>query len=304
MQSGEANGVELTPTAATGSAWSQVIAALPQPLATLPAADLQSAALACLTAAEADAKLALTATVATAWQQQRLPLRQAPGRAVIDPLQPGRPARLALVAPRQLAQRQLTTPEGRAVLFHALAHIEFNAINLAWDAIYRFDQLPDAYYHDWVRVAAEEAYHFVLLRDHLRQLGSDYGDWPAHDGLWQMALQTAADPLARMALVPRMLEARGLDVTPGMQQRLRSVGDHAGAALLDTILADEIGHVAIGDRWFRYLCAQRGVQPEATWQALLSVHLPRRRPSGPLHRTARLAAGFSEAELAWLAESG
>ena len=211
----------------------------------------------------------------------------------------GIPDRPLLAPANRMPRRQLNGPENHAALIHALAHIEFNAINLALDAVQRFPGLPTEFYADWLRVAAEEAYHFSLLRDHLRSLGKDYGDFPAHAGLWEMAEKTAHDPLARMALVPRLLEARGLDVTPDIQRKLRGYGDAAGADILNIILRDEIGHVAAGDRWFRYLCAQRGLQPEVAFQTLLAtpgVPWPRR----PFNETARLAAGFSAAELATL----
>jgi len=211
----------------------------------------------------------------------------------------GIPDRPQLAPASSMPRRQLNGPENHAALIHALAHIEFNAINLALDAVQRFPGLPTEFYADWLRVAAEEAYHFSLLRDHLRSLGKDYGDFPAHAGLWEMAEKTAHDPLARMALVPRLLEARGLDVTPDIQRKLRGYGDAAGADILNIILRDEIGHVAAGDRWFRYLCAQRGLPPEDAFQTLLAtpgVPWPRR----PFNQTARLAAGFSAAELAIL----
>lgn len=209
---------------------------------------------------------------------------------------PGRPAQPELLPPQAMPRRQLNGRENHAALIHALAHIEFNAINLALDAVQRFPGLPSEFYRDWLQVAAEEAYHFTLLRDHLRARGKEYGDFPGHDGLWEMALKTARDPLARMALVPRLLEARGLDVTPDIQRKLKGFGDAAGAAILDIILRDEIGHVAAGDRWFRYLCAERGLQPETMFRELLaSPGVPR--PRRPFNETARLAAGFSEQEI-------
>ncbi|MDO9227826.1 MAG: ferritin-like domain-containing protein [Pseudomonadota bacterium] len=212
---------------------------------------------------------------------------------------PGRPARPELLPPQAMPRRQLNGRENHAALIHALAHIEFNAINLALDAVQRFPGLPPEFYGDWLQVAAEEADHFTLFRDHLRAQGKEYGDFPGHDGLWEMALKTAHDPLARMALVPRLLEARGLDVTPDIQRKLKGFGDAPGAAILDIILRDEIGHVAAGDRWFRHLCAERGEQPEAAFQALLNTPgVPR--PRRPFNETARLAAGFSAQELAAL----
>jgi len=209
---------------------------------------------------------------------------------------PGRPASLRLVPPTRVPRRRLGRAEGRAHLLHALAHIEFNAVDLAWDAVYRFRGLPERYYRDWAGVAAEEAAHFVLLRRRLREFGYDYGDLPAHDGLWRMAVATAGDPLLRMALVPRVLEARGLDVTPGMQRRLREAGDAASADLLTIILRDEIGHVDLGGRWFRYLCGVRGLEPRRAWIDLVRRHAPGI-VRGPLQQGLRLRAGFTPAEL-------
>ena len=214
--------------------------------------------------------------------------------------QPGRPARPELVAPRQLAKRALTNAEGRAALIHAVAHIEFNAINLALDALLRYAGMPWEYYADWMRVADEEAYHFSLMRERLRELGHDYGDFPAHNGLWETARETAGDLLERMALVPRVLEARGLDVTPGMIDRLRAVGDQDTADRLVIILRDEVGHVAIGSRWFRWLCEQRGLEPRETYLRLIRERFLSRgrgRMPCPLNLPDRRRAGFDEAEL-------
>jgi uncharacterized ferritin-like protein (DUF455 family) len=183
-----------------------------------------------------------------------------------------------------------------AALIHAVAHIEFNAINLACDAIYRFRDLPDDYYTDWSRVAAEEAYHFSLLQRRLEQLDYGYGDFPAHNGLWELARNTASDPLVRMALVPRVMEARGLDVTPGMMKRFAAIGDSETVAVLEIILRDEIGHVEVGSRWFRFLCEQREIDAESTYFELLQQYLGSD-VRCPLHREARLQAGFSESEL-------
>ena len=214
--------------------------------------------------------------------------------------EPGVPDRPVLAPPEAMPRRQLSGPRNHAALIHALTHIEFHAINLALDAVQRFSALPAAFHRDWLRVAAEEADHFLHLRGHLRDLGADYGDFPAHGGLWEMASRTAHDPLARMALVPRLLEARGLDVTPDIQRKLKGFGDIAGAAILDIILRDEIGHVAVGDRWFRQLCAERRLDPEAEFRRLLQQPgIPRPRP--PFNRPARLAAGFQPAELESLA---
>jgi uncharacterized ferritin-like protein (DUF455 family) len=204
-----------------------------------------------------------------------------------------------LVPPPEVGRRSIRTREGHAALVHALAHIEFNAINLALDAAYRFRGLPRDYYRDWLQVAAEEAHHFGLLRDHLQTLGYHYGDFPAHDGLWQMCRRTAHDPLVRMALVPRLLEARGLDANPAIARKLVNIGDRRGVEILDIILRDEIGHVRIGNRWYEYLCGQRGTDPVETFQTLLTEYdAPRPRP--PLHGEARRAAGFTAAEIAYL----
>lgn len=193
----------------------------------------------------------------------------------------------------------MRTVEGRAAMIHALAHIEFNAINLALDAIWRFPSMPRGYYTDWLRVAAEEALHFSLLSGHLKTLGFAYGDFSAHNSLWDMAEKTADDVLARIALVPRTLEARGLDASPAVRAKLAQAGDDAAAAILDIILRDEIGHVAIGNRWFRWLCESRRLEPVSTYAALAAQYkAPQLR--GPFNLEARRAAGFSESELAAL----
>ena len=212
---------------------------------------------------------------------------------------PGRPDRPSLVAHTDIRQRGIATREGLAGLMHALAHIEMNAINLATDICWRFPGMPDEFYLDWMKVAREEAYHFTLLSDRLVELGYGYGDFPAHNALWEMAEKTRHDLLARLALVPRTLEARGLDASPAIRQKLVSIGDRRGAEILDIILRDEIGHVAIGNHWYGVLCAQRGLDPLATYTALAEAYgAPRLR--GPFNLEARRAAGFTEQELARL----
>lgn len=212
---------------------------------------------------------------------------------------PGRPSTPTLVPPGQVKRRAMHTEQGRAALIHALAHIEFNAINLALDAVWRFSEMPVAYYHDWLQVAKEEAYHFSLLCTHLQKLGSDYGDFDAHNSLWEMVEKTQSDVLARMALVPRTLEARGLDASPPLKQKLLQAGDHAAASILDIILRDEIGHVAIGNRWYHWLCAQRGLDAISTFEQLCTqFQAPKLKP--PFNMEARKQAGFSETELAYL----
>ena len=249
-----------------------------------------------LATSEIEQKTALTVSIAENW---------AAGRLNVDiPSKPqlvcGRPAKPELVAPGKVQQRNPQSPEGRARLLHAIVHIEFSAINLALDHAARFAGMPPQYYADWISVAAEEAYHFRILRERLQSLGHDYGDFPAHAGLWEMAEKTAGDVLARMALVPRLLEARGLDATPPIQRKLEQAGDHESARLLDIILRDEIGHVGLGDQWFRRLCSERGLPAESTFRQLL-IDFKAPWPTTPMNQSARLAAGFSAEELASLA---
>ncbi len=254
----------------------------------------------CLLLRDPEKKVKASRSTAQQWQKGDVSLKSEGQAETIA--EPGRPDRPCLVTPRELPRRSLHTPEGHAALIHSIAHIEFNAINLAWDAVYRFRDMPEQFYHDWVQVADEEAYHFQLVRDHLNTLGFEYGDFDAHNGLWEMAVKTAHDPLVRMALVPRVLEARGLDVTPGIMKKLRDFGDHAAVDILEIIFRDEIGHVEVGSRWFRYLCEQRNMEPESTFQCLLEEYVKGGSSigKGPLHRSARLAAGFTEAELNYL----
>lgn len=262
--------------------------------------NLFEAARGCLDAATPGEKVAATFAAADAFERGDLEI---PGHAPApEPIRmPGRPERPLLVHPRNLPKRGLGTPEGRAAFVHAIAHIEFNAIDLAWDAVYRFRGLPHAFHADWVGVARDEARHFELLRTRLQQLGHDYGDFDAHNGLWEMAEKTAHDGLARMALVPRVLEARGLDVTPGMIVKLRSMGDEATVAILEVILREEVAHVAAGSRWFRWYCERAGVEPRATFRALLAEYA-RAVLYGPFNVEARAAAGFDEDELAALSQ--
>ena len=263
---------------------------------------LFEAARACLDATSPDDKVALTSAAATAWSAGRLAVPR--DARVPEPIRmPGRPASPKLVHPRELSKRGLGSLEGRAAFVHSIAHIELNAIDLAWDAVYRFRDLPAAYYADWVSVANDEARHFILLRDRLRELGHGYGDFDAHNGLWEMAEKTAHDGLARMALVPRVLEARGLDVTPAMITKLRALGDEATATILETILREEIAHVAAGSRWFRWHCERAGVDPRARFRGLLDEYA-RGSLRGPFNHEARLAAGFDADEVAALEQLG
>ncbi|RMG31243.1 MAG: DUF455 family protein [Gammaproteobacteria bacterium] len=256
--------------------------------------ELRAAALVCLETADPEEKCRCTETVYAALQSGRLAVD--PRCRLEVPLRPGRPERPRLVPPARVPRRRPGSRAGRIALIHAVVHIEFNAVNLAWDAVARFPGMPEAFYRDWARVAAEEARHFRLLARRLASLGAAYGDLPAHDGLWEMALATRDDVLERMALVPRVLEARGLDVTPGMIERLRAAGDGETAAVLERILEEEIGHVALGSHWFRYCCTRRGWPPRETFRRLVRQRM-RGRIKPPLHRAARRAAGFTEREL-------
>lgn len=262
---------------------------------------LFDAARECLDAASVDDKIALTHRHAAAFARGELPVpADAPPPLPIR--MPGRPGRPRLVHPRELPRRGFGSAEGRAAFVHSIAHIELNAVDLAWDAAYRFRGLPEAFYRDWVGIADDEARHFTLLMTRLRALGHDYGDFDAHNGLWEMCEKTAHDGLARMALVPRVLEARGLDVTPGMIVKLRALGDEDTVAILETILREEVAHVAAGSHWFRWYCAQRGIAPEPKFRELLAEYA-RAVLHGPFNVEARSAAGFSEEELAALTES-
>lgn len=219
-----------------------------------------------------------------------------PHTPVLPIADPGRPAKPALVEPSQVKRRRLGSEAGRAALVHAVTHIEFNAINLALDAVYRFRDMPRQYYIDWVSVAADEARHYQLLSGRLQSMGYDYGDFPAHNGLWEMAQRTADDCMKRMALVPRVLEARGLDVTPGMIERLQSAGDDETVRVLRIILEEEVRHVEIGSHWFRLCCDQRGLEPEKTFLVLLSEYFGGKL-RGPFNIPARMQAGFTQREM-------
>lgn len=271
---------------------------LPDPTANSSLTELRGAALHWLLETNVASKAEGVKWLAQAWASEMLALDTA---RTFEPqcLVPGRPARPELVPPLAVGRRSMRTVEGRAALIHALAHIEFNAINLALDAIWRFPSMPREYYVDWLQVAAEEALHFSLLEAHLQTQGFSYGDFTAHNSLWDMAEKTAGDVLARIALVPRTLEARGLDASPPVRAKLAQAGDSAAAAILDIILRDEIGHVAIGNRWYRWLCEARGLEPVAAYAELAAQYkAPPLR--GPFNLEARRAAGFSESELAAL----
>lgn len=258
--------------------------------------ELRQAALACLLIPDPVLKVTQTQALFYQWRHGEMSISD------VDfdvPSLPGQPDKPELVAPRDLPRRRNSAETGVAPLIHAVNHIEFNAINLALDAVARFPGLPDDYYADWIKVAFEESQHFTLLREHLISLGYDYGSFPAHNGMWEMAQKTHHDPLLRMALVPRVLEARGLDVTPKMMNKLRGTGDLRAVEILEIILQEEIGHVGIGTRWFNYLCDQRGVDSLATFKDILDNYFDGEL-RGPFHTEARKQAGFTDAEMALL----
>lgn len=266
-------------------------------MATPDTANIFAIAEQCLFSAEIDHKLQLT-----------LQARQFLRAGVLDTRDNGRvrpisatlfPDRPQWLQPRDMPRRGLDGDAGKAAFFHALAHIEFVAIYLAWDILYRFRGLPEAFYWDWLCIAAEEAEHFMLLREQMQRYAADYGDLPAHGGLWLYAQETAGDVLARLAIVPRCMEARGLDVTPGMIERLRQGGDSAGVAVLQRIYQDEIGHVERGSFWFQYLARRQGDDPEQKYRELLKTYF-QGKPKGPFNREMRIIAGFTHQEIDWL----
>lgn len=254
---------------------------------------LRAAARAIVATADLQEKVALAYATAKAWFGRGLSRGTgATGAAMPD--RPGRPARPLLVAPRDMPRRSRGEREGRVALVHSLAHIELNAVDLTWDLVGRFVDaaVPRSFFDDWVQVGLEEAKHFSLLDRRLHELGASYGDLPAHDGLWQAAAATGHDLAARLAIIPLVLEARGLDVTPGMAEALRANGDGETAAILDVIYRDEKRHVAFGAKWFRFLCDRERRPPEATFQALVRTHF-RGSLKPPFNDRARSEAGLT-----------
>ena len=239
-----------------------------------------------------DEKIKLTNEMAQAWEARKLSLAGA--RRLTAPDSPGRPDRPVLIDPTKLRIRPLTTAKGRLTLIHAIAHIELNAIDLALDIIVRFahEKMPRSFFDGWVLVAKEEAKHFTLLRERLADLDAAYGDLPAHNGLWEAASETGHDLTARLAIIPLVLEARGLDVTPPMIKKLRAAGDHKTADIFNIIYEDEKGHVAVGAKWFRFLCNKQGLEPALTFNRLVTKHF-RGHLKGPFNDRARCATGLT-----------
>ncbi|MDD2724280.1 MAG: ferritin-like domain-containing protein [Methylovulum sp.] len=256
---------------------------------------------ACLHNTDIGEKLALTHEAKARFSRGELSLASVLPVADISNVKfPGKPV---LLPPRLVPNRKLTQQGGVGAFFHAIAHIEFMAIYLAWDILYRFRGLPDGFYQDWLLIADEEAQHFELICRHLQTQGLVYGELTAHGGLWEHARETSGDLLARLALVPRCMEARGLDVTPGIISKFKQLDDAASVALLERILADEVGHVERGSYWFKWCCRQQGLEPESHYQQLLEQYYQGGRPKGPFNREMRIIAGFSDTELDWLENS-
>ncbi|WP_422024115.1 ferritin-like domain-containing protein [Roseibium sp.] len=256
-------------------------------------ANLVAGARAIVEAADTAEKVRLAYAVSKAWFKRDLALGS-PSKDGQMPDRPGRPDKPELLAPRDMPKRKLSGTAGRLALIHSLAHIELNAVDLTWDLIGRFAhvRLPRSYYDDWVRVGLEEAKHFSMLQDRLGQLGASYGDIPAHDGLWQAAQDTGHDLAARLAIIPLVLEARGLDITPPMIEKARNLGDEDTAKCLDVIYRDEKNHVAFGAKWFRFLCDRQGIRPEPAFHSYVRKHF-RGALKPPFNDRARSEAGLT-----------
>ena len=261
-----------------------------------PMLELRESSLAILVDTDAHAKVRRLHYLFDQYQQQHVSLDLSANFNFEKLTLPGRPLKPELVPPLQVPKRRMDTIEGRASLLHSLAHIEFNAMNLALDAVWRFPDMPTQYYEDWLRVAKEEAYHFSLVNEHMQSFGFAYGDFPAHNSLWEMVERTTDAVIARMALVPRTMEARGLDAVPGIRDRFKQIKDSRAVEILEIILHDEIGHVFVGNRWFNFLCARDGVSPITAYRELAKKYqAPTLR--GPFNIEARKQAGFTAEEL-------
>jgi uncharacterized ferritin-like protein (DUF455 family) len=265
--------------------------------------ELRQTALEILALTDAQIKVSRVFQLFDVYQRQAIRLNHSEELSSRDLKLPGRPEKPELVPPLQVPKRKMDSVEGRASLLHALAHIEFNAMNLALDAIWRFPDMPKEYYEDWLKVAKEESYHFSLIHEHMQSFGFNYGDFPAHNSLWEMVERTSDSVIARMALVPRTMEARGLDAVPGIRDRFKQIKDAKGVEILEIILHDEIGHVFIGNRWFNFLCANEGLSPITAYRELAQkYHAPTLK--GPFNVEARHQAGFTSEELELLESLG
>ena len=261
--------------------------------------ELRQTALEILAITNPQIKVSRTFQLFDDYQQQKINLKAA---AIYDGTKldlPGRPQKPELVPPLDVPKRKMDTVEGRASLLHSLAHIEFNAINLALDAIWRFPDMPEQYYADWLKVAKEEAYHFTLVNEYIQSFGYSYGDFQAHNSLWEMVERTQDSVIARMALVPRTMEARGLDAVPMIRDRFKQIKDARAVEILDIILRDEIGHVFVGNYWFNFLCNKADISPISAYRDLAKQYrAPKLR--GPFNLDARKQAGFTVEELSLL----
>lgn len=254
----------------------------------------------CLTESDIDKKLSMSINVVKKIKSDSV--EYASKNLDFKNMMPGRPDKPELIKPQNVSRRNTHTEEGRAAMVHSFAHIEFNAINLAWDLICRFQDMPKEFYLDWTQVAGEEAKHFKLLRDYLNRRSYDYGSFPAHDGLWTIAEQTKHDILLRLAVVPRIMEARGLDVTPDLIERFRQAKDDDMVSILELILEEEIGHVMFGTKWYQFLCQRVGKDPEEKFMEIMSHYLPSSKTK-KINKNARLQAGFSQTEINYLTEA-
>jgi len=270
-----------------------------------PPACLATAAIAALSSSDLDQKCRLTAQMAKRWEARQLSLISSHVNTLAPPERPGRPEKPQLVPPHLVPRRSIRSKRGMIALLHAIAHIELNAIDLALDIIARFARLsmPRSFYDGWVMVAREEARHFGLLRDRLANFGAAYGDLPAHDGLWEAAQRTGHDLMARLAVVPLVLEARGLDITPSLIRQITETGDTKTADIFHIIYEDEKGHVAVGAKWFRFLCQKQGIEPAAEFQTLVRRHF--RGPlKPPFNDLARARSGITPGFYRALSPSG
>jgi uncharacterized ferritin-like protein (DUF455 family) len=258
--------------------------------------ELRQAALEILALTDAQSKVTRVFQLFDDYQRQLVSINLSGVLTPHDLVLPGGPVKPALIPPLQVPKRKMDSVEGRASLLHSLAHIEFNAMNLALDAIWRFSDMPQEYYADWLKVAKEESFHFSLVNEHMQSFGFSYGDFSAHNSLWEMVERTTDSVIARMALVPRTMEARGLDAVPRIRDRFKQIKDVKAVEILEIILHDEIGHVLIGNRWFNFLCSNEGLSPITAYRELAQkYHAPTLR--GPFNFEARQQAGFTAEEL-------
>lgn len=259
--------------------------------------NLFSLALSCLTESDLDKKIQLSFQNGNKILQEKLQIKS--DAHFNDNYNVGRPNKPELIEPKNLPRRNINTLAGKAAMIHSFAHIEFNAINLAWDLMYRFRNMPKEFYYDWANVALEETKHFTLLRNRLNSIDYDYGDFSAHNGLWRIAEETSHDILLRLAVVPRIMEARGLDVTPDLINRFKEIKDKETVSILQIILEEEIGHVSIGTKWYHFICDKNRVDPEDTFEKIVDKYLPSSKVKH-INFEARLKAGFSNSELDYI----